>query len=69
MGRKFGEFGKSSMIHQTKLIQISAYIYNLLAESIHLPIFFAKCSKQVNSPPNISTAKLSRYTIIKSCHL
>jgi len=32
-----GKFGKSSVICQTKTIQISAYSYNLLAESIHLP--------------------------------
>jgi len=37
---KFGEFGESSLIHQTKTIQISTYNYNLLAESIHLPNFF-----------------------------
>jgi len=36
-GRKFGKFG---MIHQTKTIQISTYIYNLVAESIHLPNLF-----------------------------
>jgi len=34
---KFGEFGESSVIHQTKTIQISTYNYNLLAESIHSP--------------------------------
>jgi len=39
-GRKFGEFGKSQAIHQTKIIQISTYNYNLLAESIHSPNFF-----------------------------
>jgi len=44
---KFGreKFGKSFLIRQTKTIQISTYNYNLLAESIHLPNFFAKCSK------------------------
>jgi len=36
---KFGEFGESSLICQTKTIQISTYNYNLLAESIHLPNF------------------------------
>jgi len=38
---KFGKFGKSSMICQTKTIQISIYKYNLLAESIHLPNYFS----------------------------
>jgi len=37
MAGKFGKFGKSSLIRQTKTIQISAYNYNLLAESIHSP--------------------------------
>jgi len=44
-GRKFGEFGKSSMICQTKTIQISTYNYNLLAESIHSPNFFRQMVK------------------------
>jgi len=39
-GRKFGEFGESSVIRQTKTTQISTYNYNLLAESIHSPNFF-----------------------------
>jgi len=42
---KFGEFGKSSLIPQTKTIQISTYNYNLLAESIHLPNFFCQILK------------------------
>jgi len=29
-GRKFGEFGESSLICQTKTIQISTYNYNFL---------------------------------------
>jgi len=37
---KFGEFGESRAICQTKTIQISTYNYNLLAESIHSPNFF-----------------------------
>jgi len=41
MVKKFGEFGKSSVIHQTKIIQFSTYNYNLLAESIHSPNFFS----------------------------
>jgi len=42
---KFGEFGKSSMIRQTKPIQTSTYNYNLLAESIHSPNFFCQMLK------------------------
>jgi len=45
VGRKFGEFGKSLAIHQTKTIQISTYNYNLLAESIHSPNFFCQMLK------------------------
>jgi len=40
-GRKFGKFGESQVIRQTKIIQISTYSYNLLAESIHSPNFFS----------------------------
>ena len=40
-----GEFGKSSVIRQTKTIQIFTYNYYLMAESIHSPNFsFAKRS-------------------------
>jgi len=51
---KFGEFGKSSVIHQTKTIQISTYDYNLLAEFIHSPNFFHQMLKtsQTFPPPN-----------------
>ena len=35
----FGEFGESSVIHQTKTTQSSTYNYNLLVESIHSPNF------------------------------
>jgi len=38
---KFGEFGESSLIRQTKTTQISTYNYDLLAESIHSPNFFS----------------------------
>jgi len=41
-GRKFGEVGESQAICQIKTIQISTYNYNLLAEFIHSPNFFAK---------------------------
>jgi len=43
--RKFGKFGESSVIRQTKTIQISTYNYNLLAESIHSPNFFCQMLK------------------------
>jgi len=59
-GRKFGEFGESSLIWQTKTIQISSYNYNLLAESIHLPKFFCLTLKASKF------AKLSRYMILIS---
>ena len=36
---KFGEFGESSVIRQTKTIQIFTYNYYLMAESIHSPNF------------------------------
>jgi len=61
---KFGEFGESFVIHQTKTIQISTYNYNLLAESIHLPNFFCQTflpnaqndqTHQTFSPPNFPT--------------
>jgi len=45
MGRKFGEFGESSLIRQTRTIQISTYSYNLLAEAIHSPNFFGQMLK------------------------
>jgi len=54
------------MIRQAKTIQISTYNYNLLAGSIHLPNFFAKCSKQVVNSPNFLPAKLSCYTVPES---
>jgi len=37
---KFGKFGESQAICQTKTIQIFTYNYNLLAKSIHSPNFF-----------------------------
>jgi len=55
---KFGEFGESSMICQTKTIQISTYYYNLLAESIYLPNFFRQILK------TSKFAKLSRCTVV-----
>jgi len=41
-GKKFGEFGESFVICQTKTNQISTYNYKLLAESIHSPNFFCQ---------------------------
>jgi len=38
---KLGEFGESSVVCQTKTIQISTYNCNLFAESIHSPNFFS----------------------------
>ena len=40
MGGKFGEFGKSSVIHQTKTIQIVLTINNLLADLLIHQTFF-----------------------------
>ena len=54
---KFGEFGESSMIRQTKTIQIFTYNYYLMAESIHSPNFSSPNAhnseiRQTFSPPN-----------------
>jgi len=54
--RKLGEYGESSLICQTKTIQISIYSYILLAESIYLPNFFhqiLKTSKKCVSPDSL----------------
>jgi len=45
-GENFGEFGESSVIRQTKTIQISTYNYNLLAECNHSPNFFHQMLKR-----------------------
>ena len=37
---KFGKFGESSMIHQTKTIQISTYNKNLLVDVLIHQTFF-----------------------------
>jgi len=58
VGRKFGEFGKSSMIRQIKTIQIFTYNYNLLAESIHLPNLFCQMLKMSKF------ARLSHYMVL-----
>ena len=49
-GRKFGEFGKFSVIRQTKTIQINTTIDNLLAGLFTCQTFFAKCSDRANLP-------------------
>ena len=46
---KFGEFGESSVICQTKTIQIFTYNYYLMAESIHSPNF---------SSPNVHNSEI-----------
>jgi len=62
-GRKFGE---SSLIHQTKTIQISTYNYSLLAKSIHSPNFFCQMLK-MSKLPKFLPAKLSHCMVIWSC--
>jgi len=60
---KFGEFGESSAIRQTKnkfLLTIITFWLNLFIRQT----FFAKCSKWVNSPNFIPT-KLSCYTVFE----
>ena len=55
MVEKFGEFGESSVIRQTKAIQIFTYNYYLMAESIHSPNFSSP------NAHNSEFAKLSRH--------
>ena len=55
-GEKFGKFGKSSMICQTKTIQIGTSINNLLADQLIRQTFFTKSLKS-------KFAKLSHYTV------
>ena len=60
---KFGEFGELSMIHQTKIIQIST---NILTDLLIRQTCFFKCSKRVNSI-NLSPANfLAIFTYITS---
>ena len=56
-GEKFGKFGESSVIRQTKTIQISTYNYYLMAESIHSP------NLSLPNAHNSEFAKLSCYTV------
>ena len=63
---KFGEFGKSFMIHQTKTIQISTTI-KLLADLLIHQTFFCQILEKSQfaklSPAKLSPAKLSRYML------
>ena len=57
MGRKFGEFGESPAIHQTKIIENSGYINNSLADLfIHQTFIHQTLEKS-------KFAKLSCYTV------
>ena len=56
---KFGEFGESSMIRQSKLVLT---IKNLLADLVIRQTSFCQMLERVNSP-NFPPAKLFRYTI------
>ena len=47
---KFGEFGESSVIRQTKSSKLVLTIDNLLADLLICQLSFAKHSKSVNSP-------------------
>ena len=62
MGRKFGEFGESSEIHQTKTFKVAVAINNSLADLFFCQTFSTKRLKRVNSP-YILPAKLSCYTV------
>ena len=56
-----GKFGESSMIRQTKAIQISSYNYNLMALSIHQT--FPRQTLKKSEFAEVSPAKLFRYTV------
>jgi len=64
--RKVGEFGKSSLICQTKIIQISTYNYNLLTESIHSPNIFCQMLKTTKFPKLSPCQTFLLYSIIKN---
>ena len=57
---KFGKFGKLSVIHQTKTIQINSYNYNLMALSIHSPNF---------SLPNIQKVQFTKFSLHQTFQL
>ena len=52
---KFGEFDKSSMIHQTKPYKLVLTINDLLAALFICQTLCAKLSEKVNSPNNFPT--------------
>jgi len=69
---KFGEFGKSSVICQTKTIQISTYNYNLSTEFIHLPNFFCQMletSKFAKLYPCYTLLDILYYAVLMKIHL
>ena len=47
---RFGEFGESSVICQTKTIQLVLTINNLLADLLIHQILFCKMLERINSP-------------------
>ena len=55
--RNVGEFGKSSVIHQTKTSKLVLIINNLLADQLICQIFFCQMLK------TSQFAKLSPYTV------
>ena len=55
---KFGKFGESSMIHQTKTIQISIYNKHLLADLLIRQTYFCQMLEKSQF------VKLSRYMVI-----
>ena len=55
LAEKFGEFGKTPMIRQTKTIESSSY--NLLADILIRQLSFAKC------PKKSQFAKLYHHTV------
>ena len=58
VGGKFGKFGKSSMIHQTKTIQINNPLANVL---ICQTIFYQMLKKSQFA--KLYPTKVSRYTV------
>ena len=62
---KYGEFGKSSMIYQTKTIQIIVLsINNLSSWSINSPNFFCQMlTEKSKNSPKFSPTRLSCYMI------
>ena len=57
VGEKIGKFGESSVIRQTKIIQIKLTINNLLADLLIRQTFFRQMLEKSQY------AKFSRYTV------